>query len=238
MEEPKEIKEKKKKEAAAARKKEKAAKAKKAKKKGGKVVSEATKSMITLTKGIGRAKGNKAEEKGTSEQNKPFDFGIAKVFGKDASKESSMKKIESGPKDNEAKPEVVVVSVTKPATVSPAKTNPNPVNVYKGAAERAQARTVVNTQRVLGSRTKYRGSRRFRVTFTTKAKRSYQAGDYDLSLAQQSEELRLTLVNILARAQATCKRAAIHPWVGGEDKEIPTIMNKALSDPKEIGSDK
>ena len=58
----------------------------------------------------------------------------------------------------------------------------------------------MNKQMVLGSRTKYRGARRFRVTFTTKAKHSYQAGYYDLTLAQQSEELRLTLVNILARA--------------------------------------
>lgn len=212
----------------AARQEAKTAKEGKATKKGGKkgegkkkgkkakkVVSAAAQSVINLTKGIGRAKAAKGKNSGKPEGKIGFDFGIKsssedkKDTKKGAEKEAAKQTNGSG---------------GAPATVSPIKQKP--VNVYQGAAARAKARTEKNRQMVLGSRTKYRGSRRFRVTFTTKAKRNYNGGDNDLSLYQQSEELRMVLVNILARAQATCKRASIQPWVGEKDQEMPTIVDK------------
>ena len=66
---------------------------------------------------------------------------------------------------------------------------------------------------VLGTRNKFRGSRRFRVTFLTKAKRNYGGAERDLTLAQQSSELRAVLVNNLERGKSTCKRVGIQPWV-------------------------
>ena len=188
-------------------KKEKEAKAKSK-------TSPAAKSMIDLTKGIGRAKKTKKVEKTGSEG---FDFGIKKSDGgKTSKKKKSSQDGESSPAPTASDQPSEKASSTK-ATM----------NVYAGAASRAKARTAKNKQMVLGSRTKYRGTRRFRVTFATKAKRSYQGAEGDLSLTQQAAELRNVLVNILARAQATCKRAGIHPWVGESDEEMPTIVDVA-----------
>ena len=44
-------------------------------------------------------------------------------------------------------------------------------NVYATFRERAKERTAKNKQMVLGSRTKYQGRRRFRVTFASSIKR-------------------------------------------------------------------
>ena len=87
-------------------------------------------------------------------------------------------------------------------------------NVYATAAQRAKQRTEKNKQMVLGSRTKYRSVRRFRVTFSTKAaqRKNMLGRGEDLNLGQQASELRAVLVNILERVKATCKRVGIHPW--------------------------
>ena len=183
-----------------------------------KKISSAAQALIDLTKGIGKAKKAESEKKKGKKVEKVagFDFGEKK-------------------KENVEVPLVVTPVKTKPAEaeqrvetgVEVVSTPTKPLNVYEGAAARAKAKSAATKQMVLGTRTKYKGSRRFRVTFTTKAKRSQKGGDYDMSLTQQSEELRQVLVNILARAKATCKRAAIHPWVGEKDKEMPTIVDIA-----------
>ena len=122
-----------------------------------------------------------------------------------------------GPKANEKDdPLKMNMSATKPPPV---------VNHYAGFRAKAKERTVKTKQLVMGTRTKYKGLRRFRVTFVSSVKRNYQGAEGVLKLQQQAADLRNALVNILKRAQATCKRASIHPWVGEDDTEMPTLRD-------------
>lgn len=182
---------------------------------GKKAISSAAKAMIDLTKGIGKAKKIATKNKDKS----GFDFGY---------KKPEVSVTEEAGKEGGEKPKEADKPVQRAATGELTQSPATPViNVYATAAQKAKERTVKNKQMVLGSRTKYRSSRRFRVTFTTAGKRGYQGAAKDLTLSQQSTELRLAMINILERAKATCKRVGIHPWVGEQDQEMPTIMDSS-----------
>ena len=190
--------------------------------KGAKSTSSAAQALIDLTKGIGRQKKIETEKKDKKAKTETlgFDFGIKRDEGKELEKNKEEKR--QG--DTSVKPQAVNITESQSTKDTSVGKTSNANNVYANAAQRAKDRTLRNKQTVIASRTKYRGSRRFRVTFTTSKKR-VQGKESEMSLAQQSSELRMAMVNILERSKATCKRVGIHPWAGEDCTEMPTIRD-------------
>ena len=192
-------------------------KGKGSKAKGAKKMTSAAQALIDLTKGMGRGKSKAKETKKPTTRQEGFDFGTKKDKAIEEMKEQKVDHVVTPVK----KPSE---GILKPAIKTGTPTIVN--NVYANAAQRAKERSEQTRQTVIASRTKYKGMRRFRVSFST-VKKGGKGKESDLSLSQQSAELRTVMVNILERAKATCKRVGIHPWAGEGCTEMPTIRDTA-----------